>query len=78
MAITHCQLSAPGDAVLNGRRHNKPNTTLHPGDKSMKADPEGSLEYFSSGATEESEEDPLQAGPKVLTAKDAKHFKVCE
>ncbi len=49
---------------------------IKPGDKSMKADPEGSLEYFSSGATEESEADPLQAGPKVVTAKDAKHFKV--
>lgn len=42
----------------------------------MKADPEGSLEYFSTGATEESEADPLQAGPKVLTATSAKHFKV--
>lgn len=42
----------------------------------MKADPEGSLEYFSSGATEESELDPLKPGPKVLEAKNAKHFKV--
>ncbi len=41
----------------------------------MKADPEGSLEYFSTGATEESEEDPLLAGPKIVTAKDAKHLK---
>lgn len=44
----------------------------------MKADPEGSLEYFSSGATEESELDPLKAGPKVVEAKNAKHFKACQ
>lgn len=55
----------------------KTHTHVHnTGDKSMKADPEGSLEYFSSGATEESEADPLQAGPKVVTATSAKHFKV--
>jgi hypothetical protein len=33
------------------------------------ADPEGSLEYFGSGATEETEIDPLQPGPKVVVAK---------
>ena len=46
-----------------------------PGDKTMKADPEGSLEYFASGATEESEVDPLAGGPRVVTAKDGKHLK---
>lgn len=41
----------------------------------MKADPEGSLEYFASGATEESEQDPLAGGPHIVTAKDGKHLK---
>jgi thiol-disulfide isomerase/thioredoxin len=41
----------------------------------MKADPEGSLEYFASGATEGSEVDPLAGGPHVVTAKDGKHLK---
>jgi len=39
-----------------------------PGAKTMVADPDGSLDYFGSGATEESDaEDPLAAGDKVLT-----------
>ncbi|KAM3575806.1 hypothetical protein VYU27_002293 [Nannochloropsis oceanica] len=46
-----------------------------PGDKTMKADPEGSLEYFASGATEGIEADPLAGGPHVVTAKSGKHLK---
>ena len=47
-----------------------------PGDKTMKADPEGSMEYFASAETSGGEEgDELKVGPKWVTAKDGKHFK---
>eukprot|EP00904_Undaria_pinnatifida_P009004 jgi/Undpi1/5233/HiC_scaffold_2.g00514.m1 len=45
-----------------------------PGDKSMKPGLDASMEYFSSGATE-SEEDPLQAGDKMVVIGSPKEFK---
>ncbi|CAM9827502.1 unnamed protein product [Scytosiphon promiscuus] len=44
-----------------------------PGDKSMKPGLDASMEYFSSGATE-SEEDPLQAGDKMVVINSTKDY----
>lgn len=44
-----------------------------PGDKSMKPGLDDSMEYFASGATE-SEEDPLQAGDKMVVINSKKDF----
>eukprot|EP00638_Chattonella_subsalsa_P008311 CAMPEP_0117754654 /NCGR_PEP_ID=MMETSP0947-20121206/12950_1 /TAXON_ID=44440 /ORGANISM="Chattonella subsalsa, Strain CCMP2191" /LENGTH=362 /DNA_ID=CAMNT_0005573769 /DNA_START=108 /DNA_END=1196 /DNA_ORIENTATION=+ len=37
-----------------------------PGEKTMVPDPDASLDYFSTGATEADEEDPMAAGEKVV------------
>ncbi|CBJ27588.1 2-cys peroxiredoxin [Ectocarpus siliculosus] len=45
-----------------------------PGDKTMKPGLDASMEYFSSGATE-SEEDPLEAGDKMVVINSPNDFK---
>lgn len=46
-----------------------------PGSKTMKADAEGSLEYFASGATEHDEDDPMEPSERVIVIKTPQDYK---